>query len=67
MTTPLFFLRCMQLEISIRNFDLLSIGLLNDTYMYTEAGTMGTSTENELTNRILTSFNRYIAKYEVIC
>ncbi len=31
MTTPLFLLRCVQLGISIR--DLLSIGMVNDTYV----------------------------------
>lgn len=36
MTTPLFLLRCIQLGISIRDLDLLTIGLVND--MYTESG-----------------------------
>ena len=36
MTTPLFLLRCVQLGISIRDLDLLSIGMVND--MYTECG-----------------------------
>lgn len=36
MTTPLFLLRCVQLVISIRDLDLLTIGLTND--MYTENG-----------------------------
>jgi hypothetical protein len=30
MTTPLFLLRCVQLGISIRDLDLLTIGLVND-------------------------------------
>ena len=34
MTTPLFLLRCVQLGISIRDLDLLTIGLVN--YMYAE-------------------------------
>lgn len=34
MTTPLFMLRCLQIGISIRDLDLLTIGLVND--MYTE-------------------------------
>ena len=34
MTTPLFLLRCVQLGISIRDLDLLTIGMVND--MYTE-------------------------------
>ncbi len=32
MTTPLFLLRCVQLGISIRDLDLLTIGLVNDMY-----------------------------------
>lgn len=36
MTTPLFLLRCVQLEISIRDLDLLTIGMVND--MYVESG-----------------------------
>ena len=35
MTTPLFRLRCVQLGISIRDLDLLTIGLVND--MFTES------------------------------
>ena len=30
MTTPLFMLRCVQLGISIRDLDLLTIGMVND-------------------------------------
>ena len=33
MTTPLFLLRCVQLGLSIRDLDLLSIGLINDMYV----------------------------------
>lgn len=36
MTTPLFLLRCVQLGISVRDLDLLSIGMVND--MYAESG-----------------------------
>ena len=36
MTTPLFLLRCVQLGISIRDLDLLTIGMMND--MYVESG-----------------------------
>ena len=36
MTTPLFLLRCVQLGISIRDLDLLSIGMVYD--MYVESG-----------------------------
>lgn len=35
MTTPLFLLRCVQLGLSMADFELLSIGLVND--MYTES------------------------------
>ena len=30
MTTPLFLLRCVQLGISIRDLDLLTVGVVND-------------------------------------
>lgn len=36
MTTPLFLLRCVQLGISLRDLDLLTIGMVSD--MYTERG-----------------------------
>ena len=36
MTTPLFLLRCVQLGISVRDLDLLTIGTVFD--MYTESG-----------------------------
>lgn len=32
MTTPLFLLRCVQLGISIRDLDLLTIRMVNDMY-----------------------------------
>ena len=32
MNVPLFLLRCVQLDISIRNLDLLTIGMMNDMY-----------------------------------
>ena len=32
MTTPLFLLRCVQLGISIRELDLLTIGIVNDMF-----------------------------------
>lgn len=32
MTTPLFLLRCVQLGISIRDLDLLTIGMVSDMY-----------------------------------
>ena len=36
MTTALFLLRCVQLGISIRDLDLLTIGMVND--MHVESG-----------------------------
>ena len=39
MTTPLFLLRCVELGISIRDLDLLSIGLVLD--MWTEKANYG--------------------------
>lgn len=32
MTTPLFLLRCVQLGLSLRDLDLLTIGMVNDMY-----------------------------------
>ena len=32
MTTPLFLLRCVQLGISIRDPDLLTVGMVNDMF-----------------------------------
>jgi len=36
MTTPLFLLRCVQIGLSIRDLELLTIGMVND--MYAESG-----------------------------
>ena len=33
MTTPLFLLRCVQLGLSIRDLDLLTIGMVNDMFV----------------------------------
>ena len=33
MTAPLFLLRCVQLGLSIRDLDLLTIGMVNDMYV----------------------------------
>lgn len=33
MTTPLFLLRCVQIGLSIRDLDLLTIGMVNDMYV----------------------------------
>ena len=32
MTTPLFLLRCIEIGISIRDLDLLTIGMVNDMF-----------------------------------
>ena len=32
MTTPLFLLRCVQLGISIKDLDTLTVGIVNDMY-----------------------------------
>ena len=32
MTTPLFLLRCVQLGLSMKDLEMLSIGLINDMY-----------------------------------
>ena len=33
MTTPLFLLRCVQLGLSIRDLELVTIGMVNDMYV----------------------------------
>lgn len=33
MTTPLFLLRCIQLGLSLRDLDLITIGMVNDMYL----------------------------------
>lgn len=33
MTTPLFLLRCVQLGLSIRDLDLLTIGMVNEMFI----------------------------------
>ena len=33
MTTPMFLLRCVQLGLSIRDLDLLTIGMVTDLYV----------------------------------
>ena len=32
MTTPLFLLRCLQIGLSLRDLELLTIGMVNDIY-----------------------------------
>ena len=33
MTTPLFLLRCLQIGLSLRELDLLTIGMVNDIFV----------------------------------
>ena len=33
MTTPLFLLRCLQVGLSIRELDLLTVGMVNDLFI----------------------------------
>lgn len=33
MTTPLFLLRCLQIGLSLRDLDLLTIGMVNDMFI----------------------------------
>ncbi len=33
MTTPLFLLRCLQLGLSLRDLDLLTVGMVNDMFV----------------------------------
>ncbi len=33
MTTPLFLLRCMQIGLSLRDLDLLTVGMVNDIFV----------------------------------
>ena len=33
MTTPLFLLRCLQIGLSLRDLDLLTIGMINEMYI----------------------------------
>lgn len=50
MTTPLFLLRCVQLGISIRDLDLLTIGMVNDICLW-RAGTMSIRDGDRLPHR----------------
>ena len=49
MTTPLFLLRCVQLGISIRDLNLLTIGMVND--MFWRAETMSIRDGDRLPHR----------------
>lgn len=33
MTTPLFILRCLQIGLSLRDLDLLTVGMVNDMFV----------------------------------
>ena len=33
MTTPLFLLRCLQIGLSLRDLDLLTVGMVNDIFI----------------------------------
>ena len=33
MTTPLFLLRCLQIGLSLRDLDLLTVGMVNDIFV----------------------------------
>lgn len=57
MTTPLFLLRCVQLGISIRDLDLLTIGMVND--MYVESGNDQDADKNYYTLASQENFDRF--------
>ena len=57
MTTPLFLLRCVQLGISIRDLDLLTIGMVND--MYVESGNDQEAEKNYNVLAMQSDFDRF--------
>ena len=57
MTTPLFLLRCVQLGISIRDLDLLTIGMVND--MYVESGNYQDADKNYSVLATQADFDRF--------
>ena len=57
MTTPLFLLRCVQLGISIRDLDLLTIGMVND--MYVESGNDQDADKNYNAGATQADFDRF--------
>ena len=57
MTTPLFLLRCVQLGISIRDLDLLIIGMVND--MYVESGNVQDADKNYNVVATQVDFDRF--------
>ena len=67
MTTPLFLLRCVQLGISIRDLDLLTIGMVNDMFVesrndeykgWRQVATQGDSTGSDLMSLPVTASER---------
>ena len=56
MTTPLFLLRCVQLGLSIRDLDLLTIGMVND--MYAESSNDDYNCQQIVTQEYMDDFNR---------
>ena len=38
MTTPLFLLRCLQVGLSLRDLDLLTVGMVNDIFAENPTG-----------------------------
>jgi hypothetical protein len=59
MTTPLFLLRCVQLGISIRDLDLLTVGLVNDMYIESD-------NDNENYAQVATQRFRFILTCSVL-
>ena len=57
MTTSLFLLRCVQLGISIRDLDLLTIGMVND--MYVESGNHQDDEKNDNVVATQADFDRF--------
>ena len=54
MTTPLFLLRCLEIGLSIRDLDYLTIGMLMD--IWTEKGNDSVKYDSIATQRTLISF-----------
>ena len=55
MTTPLFLLRCLEIGLSIRDLDYLTIGMLMD--IWTEKGNDSVKYDSIATQRTLISFD----------
>ena len=50
MTTPLFLLRCLQIGLSLRDLDLLTVGMVNDIFVEHMNDTSGHKCEMEKEN-----------------